>query len=256
MKGRMKVKTMWKIIAADDEGYIREALQKLIDWEKMNCCLVTVAGDGRELIDIAEENRPDIIITDIRMPVLDGLEVCRYVYETCPETQVILLTAHSEFEYARTAIRYNVCEYVLKVSIIEELPKAVEKAVRELEKSRREMEKEKWEETGNLYAQMEQYIEQNYHIRISLDEIASALHANGSYLSRLYKNKTGKNLFDAILDRRIEAAREYLIHTDMKTYEISKSVGIEDSGYFSKMFKKKTGISPKEFRKRERHEEV
>ena len=76
----------------------------------------------------------------------DGLEVCKYVYETCPEVQVILLTAHSEFEYARTAIRYNVCEYVLKVSIIEELPKAVEKAVRELEKSRRELEKVKRDE--------------------------------------------------------------------------------------------------------------
>lgn len=247
---------MWKVIAADDERYIREALQKLIDWEKMNCCLVAVAGDGQELIEAAEEKRPDIIITDIRMPVMDGLEVCRYVYETCQEAQVILLTAHSEFEYARTAIRYNVCEYVLKVSIIEELPKAVEKAVRELEKGRCEMEKEKGEETGNLYLQMEQYIEQNYQSRITLDEIASALHANGSYLSRLYKNKTGKNLFDAILDRRMETARQYLIHTDMKTYEISKSVGIEDSGYFSKMFKKKTGISPKEFRKRERHEEI
>ncbi len=242
---------MWKIMAADDEGYIREALQKLINWEKMDCRLEAVACDGQELIDQMEAERPDIIITDIRMPVLDGLEVCKYVYETCPEIQVILLTAHSEFEYARTAIRYNVCEYVLKVSIIEELPKAVEKAIRELEKSRREMEKVKREEPGNLYLQIEHYIEENYQSRISLEEMASTLHANGSYLSRLYKNKTGRNLFDAILDRRIETAKEYLLHTDMKTYEISGMVGIEDSGYFSRMFKKKTGVSPKEFRKRE-----
>ena len=137
---------MWKIMAADDEGYIREALQKLINWEKMDCTLEAVACDGQELIERMEAERPDIIITDIRMPVLDGLEVCKYVYETCPEIQVILLTAHSEFEYARTAIRYNVCEYVLKVSIIEELPEAVEKAIRELEKSRRELEKVKREE--------------------------------------------------------------------------------------------------------------
>lgn len=247
---------MWKIIAADDEGYIREALQKLIDWEKMDCSLEAVACDGQELLGLMEELRADIVITDIRMPGLDGLEVCRFLYETYPRTQVILLTAHSEFEYARAAIRYNVCEYVLKVSIIEELPKAVGKAVGELEKARRELEKEKREDTGDLYLQMEQYIEQNYRSRISLDEIASALHANGSYLSRLYKNKTGKNLFDAILEKRIEAARDYLAHTDMKTYEISGNVGIEDSGYFSKMFKKKTGLSPKEFRKRERHEET
>lgn len=248
-----EVGTLWKIMAADDEGYIREALQKLINWENMDCTLEAVACDGQELIERMEAERPDIIITDIRMPVLDGLEVCKYVYETCPEIQVILLTAHSEFEYARTAIRYNVCEYVLKVSIIEELPEAVAKAIRELEKSRRELEKVKREEPGNLYLQMEHYIEEHYQSRISLDEMAAALHANGSYLSRLYKNKTGRNLFDVILDKRIEAAKEYLLHTDMKAYQISETVGIEDSGYFSRMFKKKTGVSPKEFRKREDH---
>lgn len=242
---------MWKIMGADDEGYIREALQKLINWEKMNCSLEAVVCDGQELIEQVQKEPPDIIIADIQMPVVDGLEVCKYVYENCPETQVILLTAHSEFEYARTAIKYSVCEYVLKVSIIEELPRAVKKAIKKLEEYRYVIEKTKREKAGTLYLQMEHYIEQNYQSKISLDEIAAALHANGSYLSRLYKNKAGKNLFDAILDRRIEAAKEYLIHTDMKTYEISEAVGMDDSGYFSKMFKKKTGISPKEFRKRE-----
>lgn len=247
---------MWKVMAADDEGYIREALQKLIDWERMNCCLMAVACDGQELIEQIEKETPDIIITDIQMPGKDGLDVCRYIYENAPETPIILLTAHSEFEYARAAIRYNVCEYVLKMSIMEELPKAIEKAVHELEERWKEPELEKKEESGTLYLQMEQYIEQNFKSKVSLDEMASALHANGSYLSRLYKSKSGRNLFDVILDKRIEAAKEYLLHTDMKTYEISEAVGIEDSGYFSKMFKKRTGSSPKEFRKRKRDAEI
>lgn len=99
--------------------------------------------------------------------------------------------------------------------------------------------------------QMEQYIEQNFRQRISLDEIAESLHANRSYLSRLYKSKSGVNLFDAILCKRIEAAKEYLLHTDMKTYEISEAVGFEDAGYFSRVFKRQVGISPKEYRKKE-----
>ena len=85
---------MWKVMAADDEAYIREALQKMISWEKMNCVLASISTNGQELIDHMEEEHPDIIVTDIQMPVLDGLEVCRYVYETCPETQVILLSAY------------------------------------------------------------------------------------------------------------------------------------------------------------------
>jgi len=250
---------MWKVIAADDEGYIREALQKLIDWKKMNCVLEAVASDGQALIDQIREGHPDIVITDIQMPGQDGVEVCRFVYETCPGTQVILLTAYSEFEYARAAIKYNACDYVLKVSIMEELPRAVEKAAKELERRRREATQNNQGErkaSGTLYLQMEQYIERNFQSKLSLEEIAEALHANGSYLSRLYKIKTGKNLFDAILDRRIEAAKDYLLHTDMKTYEISEAVGIEDSGYFSKMFKKKLGVSPKEFRKSGKHGEI
>ena len=164
---------------------------------------------------------------------------------------MILLTAHSEFQYARDAIRYNVCEYVLKMSVMEELPKAVGKAIHELEKENAKKMLMKKEEPETLFLKMEQYIEENYKTKISLDDIATALHASGSYLSRLYKRKTGKNLFDVILDKRIEAAKEYLAQTDMRTYEISEAVGIEDPGYFSKMFKKKTGVSPKEFRKRE-----
>ena len=139
---------------------------------------------------------------------------------------------------------------------MEELPNAVQKAVEVLEKVQAKTLGEKKEEPGTLYLKMEQYIEENFKTKISLDDIATALHASGSYLSRLYKSKTGKNLFDVILDKRIEAAKEYLVQTDMRTYEISEAVGIEDSGYFSKMFKKKTGMSPKEFRKKEQDEEM
>ena len=99
-------------------------------------------------------------------------------------------------------------------------------------------------------------MEGNYRNKITLDDIADTMHVNRSYLSRFYKNKTGVNLFDAILNKRIEAAEDYLRNTDMKTYEISEAVGVEDAGYFSKMFKKITGVSPKEFRKREKNEET
>ena len=113
---------MWKVVAADDEGYIREALKKLINWEKMNCDLVSVLEDGQELIQCIENESPDIVITDIQMPGVNGLEVCKYLYETRPETQVIILTAYSDFDYAKFAIKYNACEYVLKISIMDELP--------------------------------------------------------------------------------------------------------------------------------------
>lgn len=244
---------MWKVMAADDEMYIQEALTKLISWEKMGCVLQSISSNGKELLEKMETEHPDIVITDIRMPLVDGLEVCKYISENAPETQVIILSAYSDFEYARTALRYNACEYVLKLSVLEELPRAVEKAIVNLKKYCQEIEEEEKSEQGrneveDLYQKMEKYISQNYCRKITLDDIAEELHANRSYLSRLYKSKKGVNLFDDILKLRIERAKEYIQNSDKKVYEISQAVGFEDTGYFSRVFKKYTGISPKEYK--------
>ena len=258
---------MWKVMAADDEAYMREALEKLIHWEGMGCELRFVGSNGKELVEQMETEHPDIVITDVKMPLMDGLEVCRYVYETCPEAQVIILSAYSDFSYARTAIHYSVCEYVLKISVLEELPGAVEKAIRNLEKNRREFQKPEKEalakdvmskdaaekdaaekDTDSLYNQIVRFIEENYRSRITLDDMAEKLHANRSYLSRLYKTRRGVNMFDDILKMRIEKAKEYMESADWKIYEVSEAVGFDDTGYFSRVFKKYTGMSPKEYK--------
>ncbi len=243
---------MYKVLAADDEAYMQEALRELIRWDRLGCELLDVFGNGKELIRQMQEGAPDIVITDIRMPVADGLEVCKYVYERCPETQVIILSAYSDFDYARAALRYSACDYVLKVSVLEELPRALKKAIENLERQGKELSSgqgdERWEDTDSLYGQMVHYVEQNYLRKITLDEIAEYLHANRSYLSRLYKSRSGVNLFDDILHRRVEKAKEYMEHTDRKLYEIAVEVGFEDAGYFSKVFQKYTGMSPKEYR--------
>ena len=72
---------MWKVIVADDEAYIRQALQNMISWERLGCTLLSVASDGEQLREQIEAGRPDIVITDIRMPLMDGIEVCRYIAE-------------------------------------------------------------------------------------------------------------------------------------------------------------------------------
>lgn len=243
---------MWKVMAADDEAYMREALEKLISWSGMGCELMSVSCNGKELVERMETEHPDIVITDVKMPLMDGLEVCKYVYETCPEAQIIILSAYSDFEYARTAIHYSVCEYVLKISVLEELPGAVEKAIRNLEKNRREFlpsEREAGEkDTDDLYYRMVRFIEENYKSKITLDDMAEKLHANRSYLSRLYKSRSGVNLFDDILRMRIEKAKEYMESTDWKIYEISEAVGFDDTGYFSRVFKKYSGMSPREYK--------
>ena len=210
-----------EVAAADDEAYLRTALKKLMNWEKMGCELIRVVNNGRELLQCVEEEHPDIVITDIRMPEIDGLEVCRQLYEKYPETQTIILSAYTDFEYARTAIRYDVADYVLKLSVLEELPPAVEKVTRKLQKQKKELEEElvklpEKKVAESLYDQVQEYIEKNYSKKITLNDMAEELHANSSYLSRLYKKESGQNLFDVILKKRIEKAKVYMETTDRK----------------------------------------
>lgn len=244
---------MWNVIAADDEAYIRDAIQRMIPWKNLGCELRSVVGDGRSMLEELEAGHPDIVLTDIRMPEVDGLEVCRYISEHCPETQVIVLSAYSDFSYAQKAIRYGVSDYILKIELLEELPQAIEKAVKTLEKQRAEiLNKLETDPEGaapkDLYQKMVAYVEQNYRKNFTLAELADHLHANQSYLSRLYKSCSGVNLFDDILGRRIDRSKILLRTSDWKVHEIAAYVGFEDAGYFSRVFKKQTGMSPKEFR--------
>ena len=241
---------MWTVMAADDEGYVREALQKLIDWSALGYELRAVVSNGQELIDEMEQTHPDVVITDIRMPLLDGLEVCRYVSERCPEARVIILSAYSDFTYARTALRCGACEYILKTDMLDELPKTLEKVGGELRRQREEVLAESPGDAkpDDLYDRMTRYVERNYRKSISLPDIAEQLHANQSYLSRLYKSCSGVNLFDDIQRRRIEKAKECLTASGWKVQAVAEYVGFEDSAYFSRVFKKETGMSPKEYR--------
>lgn len=97
---------MYRVMLADDEPIVRKALQTLIDWKRLGCEVVFVASNGREVLEHMEEEAPDILVTDIRMPGADGIALVKYVKEHELPVQVIILTAYADFSYAQAAVKY------------------------------------------------------------------------------------------------------------------------------------------------------
>lgn len=243
---------MWKVMIADDEMYMLEALEKLIDWEGMNCRLVFKARNGKQLVERMMAEVPDIVITDIKMPLVSGIEVAEYIYENKLDTKVIILSAYADFEYARDAIQYEVCGYVVKTSAIESLPEMIHKAIKKLSEKTvlgKEVEADEDIFSEDIFGKLQKYIDKHYMDKLTLATISGEIHANGSYLSRLYKEKTGQNLFDVINKRKLEKAKEYLAE-GKRISDIAVLVGFEDVSYFSRVFKKHEGCSPRDYEKR------
>lgn len=116
----------FRLLIADDETTVRKGLTSYMNWDSIDCEVCGSACDGREAIEFLQKNPVDIVITDIKMPDTDGLEVARYVFENCPETSVIILTGYAEFEYAKTAIQYGVSAFIVKPTNKKDLFKAVQ----------------------------------------------------------------------------------------------------------------------------------
>lgn len=123
---------IFKLLIVDDEATMRKGIANFMNWEVIDCEVAATASDGLEAIDILKKTPIDIVITDIKMPEADGLEVAKYVYENHPDIKVILLTGYADFEYAQTAIRYNVSSFILKPANKKSLFEAVQEAQKTL----------------------------------------------------------------------------------------------------------------------------
>lgn len=130
---------MYKVVIADDEPIMRKAMQTLIDWKSIECQLVSVVSSGQEVMEYLQNDTPDILILDIKMPGMNGIDLARYVYEEKLSVKIILLTAYTDFSYAQNAVKYNVVDYVIKTGSFEELQVAIEKAKSEIQKSELKM---------------------------------------------------------------------------------------------------------------------
>ncbi len=129
---------MYSILLVDDEQYIRQSIIELVQWEKKGFYILGEASNGEEALELMEKNVPDILITDIRMPVMDGIELSRRIREKHPSVKIVFLSGHDDFDYAVSGIKLNIIEYLLKPISINDLELMLEQVHEVLDDEKRE----------------------------------------------------------------------------------------------------------------------
>lgn len=128
---------LYRVMLADDEPIMRKALLTLTDWGQIGCQIVYTAANGQEVLEHLESVACDILITDIRMPGQDGIELARYIWENKLPVKVIILTGYADFSYAQSAVKYGVVDYVTKTGAFDSLITAVERAKEKIEEEQK-----------------------------------------------------------------------------------------------------------------------
>ncbi len=257
---------MIKVLIVEDEDIIRKGFIGTIDWLSAGYTVAGEAVNGEDGLEKIEELKPDLVITDIRMPVMDGLEMLREAEKRKLKFEKILLTSYGEFEYAQEGIKLGVTDYILKPideDILYEALKKVKERIKSLEKLEtvKEISEDKnnieffnpkiyFETEKNKNRFVEKAIEKimsSYSEKLNIKDIAEELDVSTSYLSRKFKDITGETFLDVLNKYRIQKSIKLLLSQEYKIYEVSEKVGFTDYKHFCNVFKKYLHTAPGDF---------
>ena len=255
-----------RLLIVDDEVATVQILLKAINWKEIGIGEVFTAYNASAAKNVLLRQRIDIIVSDIEMPQETGLELIEWVQGVRPDVVNIILTGYADFSYARSAVSLNVYRFILKPVDHAELIGVVSEAIKVVEQ-KRSMEKlrkigayfqdKRWTEEliddngQNLKPDVERikaYMEKHYQDDITREDIEELVHLNRDYINRVFKEETGYTLMEYIQFFRIQVAKKWLLESRESVTAISTRVGYDSPAYFSKVFKKWTGVTPVAYR--------
>ncbi|PFP24954.1 DNA-binding response regulator [Bacillus sp. AFS073361] len=249
------------ILIVDDEPRTRQGLKKTLDTWANGQYKINTASNGDEAIELMKQHKVHILITDIHMPEITGLQLLKIAKEQNISPVIIVISAYSEFEYAQEALRLGVINYLLKPISKKALIEAVEEAVQTVEKKERAGLIEKVVDTKLVAANAQipsnrepvreaiDYINNHLKNELSQKEVADHVHLNPSYLSVLFKEHVKLTFSEYVTRRRIQRAKELLVSTNLPINDIAEESGYKTAKYFIKIFKELEGMTPSAYRK-------
>lgn len=234
----------FSLLIADDEEKILRGMERYIQTHTTCFDRIYCASNGQEALELIYRHHPDVMLVDIQMPLRSGLDVMREAIRAgvCPIT--VVLSGFDTFSYAQQALRMGARDYLLKPCRSSELLGKLESLVKDSHPKPADTRLE-----GNPTLQAAaRYIQEHIDGSLSLAEVAQVVAVSPAYLSQIFSQTVG-GFVEYINQQRINMACEYMRDPTMRVYEIALRVGFRDEKYFSKVFKKMTGMSPSEYRR-------
>lgn len=260
---------MLKILIADDEVIERLVLEKKLKKYYKEEHQILVAQNGRQVLETYERELPQILILDIEMPGINGLEAAREIRKRDKSCSIIFLTAFDEFSYAKAAISVHALDYLLKPCDEHELINAVDEAIRfalsrasqPQVKAGEQMQNasspvkspsqglpEEQTEGDEQQEEFRAYIMQHYMEDIAVKDISGYFGYSEAYFCKRFKQYFGHSFVSYLTDYRMQRAEELMRTSSLSIKEIGKAVGYPDPNYFTKVFRRVRGVSPSGFR--------
>lgn len=248
---------MKKLLIVDDEAFARSAIEDIIKSADQTIQIFT-AADGKIALEIIEKEKPYVVITDIKMPVMNGMELFKEIRNRGLDIQVIILSSYNEFELTRQAIQLGAFDYLFKPAMLpEDILEVVQKAFsKQMKQSNDQKVSNMIKSNADTSMSREmrmalEYIKANLHKKdLSLQTVSEYVGLSKNYFSKLFKDTMGTNFIDYITKLRAETARSLYISTDMKIYEIAEAVGYSDWHYLYSIYKKIFGHSMSQEKRR------
>lgn len=250
----MEQHSIIKVVVTEDEELIRNSIVKKIENLDPSFQVTGIADNGKTALELIHKNSPDIMITDIQMPVMGGIELIRTVHFYFPHIRIIITSGYADFEYARQAMRYNVNDYLLKPISKDDLKVTLLKTKALIDNEKLQFQdhiRGMHNQDANpmeIVDMVQNYLRTNFNKELSLEKIAKSFNFNPSYLSKIFIKHTGELPSKYLTSIRINEAKYLLTqYKNLSIKEVGEWVGYSDQFYFSRVFKQITGFTPKEF---------
>ena len=239
-----------KLLVVDDEQVIREGLSVMLPYDTLGIRLTGLCANAFEALDSMIDDMPDVLMTDVKMPRMDGLELIDRALVLNPALQCVVLSGYDDFEFARRAMRMGVREYLLKPCSREDIELCLGRISSYIRPAR--LSADQGLRRG-FVDKMRAYIELHYNdASLSVQYLANnVVYMNADYIGKEFARETGEKVSAYLMRVRIEHAMALITEPEERlVYEIAERVGFANkTQYFSQLFRKHTGMTPKEYRR-------